>query len=76
VIFNPPSIPINAEVIVKMRGMIMDEEVKRTIGAIFCQVRRVVAWAQLINSITCGNQRWVGAIPAFAAIAIKIIFWA
>jgi len=29
-------------------------------------------WNQLINSITCGNQKWVGAIPAFTPRAIEI----
>jgi len=34
-------------------------------GAIFCQVRRIALWNQLISSITWGNQKWVGAIPDF-----------
>lgn len=41
-------------------------------GAIFCQERRMALWNQLINSIAWGNQKWVGAIPAFTPKAREI----
>jgi len=47
-------------------------ENSRIIGAIFCQVKRIIAWVQLINSITWGNQKWVGAIPIFTPKEIVI----
>ena len=43
-----------------------------TIGAIFCHVKRMDPWNQLINSITCGNQKCVGDIPNLIARAIEI----
>jgi hypothetical protein len=48
-----------------------DENIKVT-GAIFCHVSKIVPWVQLINSITWGNQKWVGAIPIFTPRATEI----
>jgi hypothetical protein len=61
---NPPSAPIEQEAkirIVKIRVSL--EENIRAIGAIFCQVNKITPLVQLINSMTWGNQEWVGAIP-------------
>jgi len=74
--FNPPSIPAKADEETKMKVVHREEEVIKIIGAIFCQVRRIQAWVHSIKSITWGNQKWVGAIPAFVANEIKIISFA
>jgi len=70
---NPPKAPHPAEKIMREEriGHMWDENI-RTIGAIFCQVKRIAPWAQSINSITWGNQKWVGAIPIFTPKAIEI----
>ena len=72
-ILNPPIAPIVADVITNKFIMIeLERENIRINGAIFCQVRRISPWIQLINSITWGNQKWVGAIPDFTPRAIRI----
>lgn len=42
-------------------------------GAIFCQVKIIKHWNQSEHSITCGNQKWRGATPAFISTAKRII---
>ena len=70
---NPPKAPMIADVITnKFIISELERENIRINGAIFCQVRRINPWTQLISSITWGNQKWVGAIPDFTPRAIRI----
>ena len=46
-------------------NLILMFNIKRTIGAIFCQVNINVALNHLNPSRTSGNQKWNGAIPIF-----------
>jgi len=71
---NPPRHPKIQEERIKIRTVKnLGEENRRTRGAIFCQVKRIALWNQLINSMTWGNQKWVGAIPAFTPREMEII---
>lgn len=51
-----------AEVIIKIFILI---EIKRIRGATFCQVKMINAWIHSRLTITWGNQKCSGAIPAF-----------
>jgi len=62
----PPINPIIADM--KMEDsklkLFMNDNIMN--GAIFCHVRIIKHWGHSINNITCGNQKWRGATPAFA----------
>jgi len=72
-ILNPPRAPIRQDERIRIKiTKNLGAENRRISGATFCQVRRIKLWNQLINSITWGNQKWVGAIPAFTPKDIEI----
>jgi hypothetical protein len=74
---NPPVAPKAQDEIIRIIK-IKDslEEKIRVRGAIFCQVNKIAPWVQLISSITWGNQKWVGAIPALIPSEIEIkLLW-
>ena len=75
VCINPPSPPTIA---FRAANTGINEEVKRFSlkihrGAIFCQVDKRNADAQLRFVITEGYQLWKGEAPSFIIIAIKIV---
>lgn len=74
--FNPPIAPINVEnKTIKNNKKKSIENDKIIKGAIFCHVMRIKLLIHDIPSITFGNQKWKGAIPAFIINEIdKIMF--
>ena len=58
-----------AEAIISKRVKEVSVKDIKVSGAIFCQVRRIPAWAHIILLITWGNQKWKGAAPLFRAKA-------
>lgn len=45
--------------------MLFKQKDRRIMGAIFCQVIKIILLIQFNPSITTGNQKWNGAIPVF-----------
>jgi len=69
----PPINPMMADKIIdvtRVKLFIKDNMIK---GAIFCHVKIIKHWGHSINIITCGNQKWRGATPAFAIRLREII---
>lgn len=73
--FNPIIPPISEEkiIVVEINNEIFKLNIKRIIGAIFCQVKRINLFIQFKPSKTSGNQKWKGAAPIFVSSAEFII---
>jgi len=63
--FSPLIEPMIAERTMAAHKKVVRFKEIRSIGAIFCQINKIKDCLQLVYSITWGNQKWKGAIPAF-----------
>jgi len=61
---KPPAAPVTEDERINIVMIMYSlEDIIKVTGAIFCQVSKIAPWIQFTNSITWGNQKWVGAIP-------------
>jgi hypothetical protein len=70
-VVTAPSLPTIADIIINIVWRLL-KEIKDTNqrGAIFCQVKIIYIWTQLVCSTIWGSQRWNGAI---AILIINVI---
>lgn len=69
---NPITVLTNSEAIITViiNWVFILLFINSIIGAIFCQVNKMIEFIHLRPSITSGNQKWNGAAPSFVSKAV------